>query len=372
MTRKKRIFTDQKQGSNDMKKIIFATSMTAILCTAHAGQDTVSVKGTLRAPDSAAIGSVIDTTTRPDSLLPPLDTTRTTALPAATKRTPVTTSAVPPVKTDSAAASDSFSVFSSTIGAIGGGLSLGSLPVLKNWKNGLPFAITDFSLPAVTDTAGDTVRLQFKVKQSPDIYNMMFPLTLSISRLSEHHRMGLAFSFAMLSKKFNAAIEVDSSRTVTLEQTMRYYTVFTEFNYGTRIPEDYFSVDMVDRTDAIVGIALSPFIGLRKSSTVSLSRSNDAALKAIKDSVIANQNTFNAAGVAIAWRLGLVTLRRVSKTGGMETTLSYQGQWCTRFKTSHNTFTYGSIDPDDRNPKAAVSYFSNRFDITISLIRRLF
>jgi hypothetical protein len=351
-----------------MPKIFLITIATALLCTA--GQDTVSVADTLHAPDTAAIGSVIDTTTLPDSLLPPLDTARATALLKAAQRPPVARSAVPPADADSAFLV-SFSVFSSTIGAIGGGLSLGSLPVLKNWKNGLPYAIGDFSLPAVTDTAGDTVTLRFKVKQSPDVYNMMFPLTLSISRLSENHRMGLAFSFAMLSKKFNAAIEIDSSRTVTLEQTMRYYAVCAELNYGTRIPEAYFSVDMVDRTDAIVGIGLSPFIGLRKSSRISPSLSNDAALQAIKDSLVASEDSFNAAGAAVAWRLGLVTLRRISKTGGMETSLSYQGLWCTRFKTSQGTFTYGSIDPDAREPEAAVSYFSNRFDITISLIRRL-
>ena len=270
-------------------------------------------------------------------------------------------------------AADSFKVFSSTIAAIGGGLSLGSLPVLKNWKNGLPGGLDDFGLPKdIIDTAGDTAALQFKVKQSPDIYNMMFPLTLSLSRLSENYRMGLAFSFAMLSKKFNADIEVDSSRKVTLEQSMRYYTVLAEFTYGTRISEAYFSVDNVDRTDAFIGIAVSPYIGLQKSSRISTSKTNDAILETVKYFVLAGKNDFNAAGVAVAWRLGMAALRRVSKTGGIETSLSYQGLWCTRFRTSQSTFTYGTIDPDAREPNAAVTYFSSRFDITVALIRRLF
>jgi hypothetical protein len=359
---------------DDMQKIVFITCMTTLLCTVSAGQDTVLAADTLRAPDTATVHGAIDTTTMPDSLLPALDTVQTPALPGAAQRAPAGSSAAQPQTNDSAGmATDSFNVFSSAIAAIGCGLSLGSLPVLKNWKNGLPGGLGDFGLPKdIIDTTGDTAALQFKVKQSPDVYNMMFPLTISLSRLSENHRMGLAFSFAMLSKKFNAAIEVDSSRSVTFEQSMRYYTVFAELNYGTLVPEAYFSFDNVDRTDAFVGIAVSPYIGLQKSSRISMSKANDAILETIKYFVLTKKNDFNAAGVAIAWRLGIATLRRVSKTGGMETSLSYQGIWCSRFRTSKGAFTYGSIDPDAREPEAAVSYFSNRFDITISLIRRLF
>jgi hypothetical protein len=359
---------------DNMHKIVFIAGLTALLCTISAGQDTVSASAPLHAKDSLAARNAIDTTTLPDSLLPALDTARKTALPGATQRAPAGVPAPKPRTDDSAGmATDSFNVFSTTIGSVGIGLSLGSLPVLKNWKNGLPEKLEDLGLAKnLIAPAGDTVALRFTVKQNPDVYNMTFPLTLSLSRLSENHRMGVAVSGAMLSKKFIAAIEIDSNRSVTLEQSMGYYTVLAEFNYGTRIPQVYFSVDNVDRTDAFAGIAVSPYIGLRKSSHISSSRSNDAALEAIKDSITSNKNSFNAAGVAIAWRLGMATLRRVSKTGGIETSLSYQGLWCTRFKTSQGTFTFGSLDPDVPEPNDAVSYFSNRFDITIALIRRLF
>jgi hypothetical protein len=357
-----------------MQKIACTIFMTTLLSAALAGQDTAVTADTPRpAHDTAAMSSVIDTTTIPDSLLPPIDTSQTAAVPKTTIPQTSKTAAMAAAQTDSAdTVTDSFPVFSSTIGAIGIGLSLGSLPVLKTWKNGLPFTINDFRLPAVVDTAGDTAAVRFTVKQSPDIYNMMFPVTLSLSRLGANHRFGLSLSGAMLSKKFNAALEIDSLRSVSLEQSMRYYTVLAEFVYGARIPELYFSVDNIDRTDAIVGIAVAPYIGLHKSLQVTPSRSGDDALEAIRDSLIANENTFNAAGIAVAWRLGMVTLRKISKTGGIETTLSYQGLWCTRFKTSHETLDYGTIDPDASEPDAEVTYFSNRFDITISLIRRLF
>ena len=60
-----------------MTKITCIIFMTTLLNAALAGRDTVSTADTLHAPDTAAVGNAIDTTTLPDSLLPPLDTART-------------------------------------------------------------------------------------------------------------------------------------------------------------------------------------------------------------------------------------------------------------------------------------------------------
>jgi hypothetical protein len=313
-----------------------------------------SLQNTLSISDSAA-GEV-------DSLSKPPDPVSGGKIPA--------TVAVKPSVPESF--QDSFSVFSSSIGGIGVGLSLGSLPPLKSWKDGLPKALADVGLSAgMVDDTGDTVQLQYKVKESPDDYNMMFPLSISFGRLSANHRFSALFTFAMLSKKYNAAVEVDSSRNVTVGQRMRYFSLMFELNYGTRIPERYFSVDKVDRTDAIIGIGLSPLIALKKSSSIKRN-SSDALLETVADSISGRQSSFSASGIALAWRLGMVTLRRVSKTGGIEAGLSYQGLWCTRFTTPGGTLRFGDITMKSSTAEKSVSWFSSRFDITISLIHRLF
>ena len=68
-----------------MQKIACTIFMTTLLSAALAGQDTAVTADTLRpAHDTAAMSSVIDTTTIPDSLLPPIDTSQTAAVPKTT------------------------------------------------------------------------------------------------------------------------------------------------------------------------------------------------------------------------------------------------------------------------------------------------
>jgi hypothetical protein len=369
-----------------MPPILRPLLLLPLLCTAVLSQKTETVPKETGNVHTAAIDSVstdatrasgsIDTVTRPPDSLDLISdsASRNPALGRPMQPLGAPSQAAQLPKSSVAdSALDSFSISSNVIGGIGLGLSLGSLPILKNWKNGLPSALSDV-LPftrIIDSIADDTISLRFTVKKSPDVYNMMFPLSFSLSRLWQRNRLGASASFAMLSKSFNAAIEVDSQRTFSLEQTMRYYTMLIECTWGTRIPEIYFSVDKVDRTDAIAGIAVSPYIGLRNRVATKLSRPGDPVLETIKDSLTYSARGFKATGVALAWRLGIMALRRISSTGGIETALSYQGLWCTHFKSSGDTFRYGSIDPGADNPDAVVSYFSTRFDITISFIRRL-
>ncbi|MBN2037205.1 MAG: hypothetical protein JW768_10720 [Chitinispirillaceae bacterium] len=266
---------------------------------------------------------------------------------------------------------DSFDVFSGmTLGA-GVAMSLGSMPVLNLWKNGLPERVDELGLNAAfTDDAGDTVSFQYRIKERPDIYNMTFPLTLSVSRLREWHRLSAAVSFSMLAKSFYATAEADTLRRIDIKQSMRYYAVVCELLYGRRIPEYYFLVDRVQRTDAIAGIAVAPFIGLRKSSSANATVP-DAPFGEACDSIAASLNSFSSRGIALSWRLGICMLRRASKNGGIETTLSYQGLWCIRFTTNNGELRNRDIHRASDDPESGVSWFSNRFDITFALVRKI-
>ncbi|MBN1131079.1 MAG: hypothetical protein JXA71_18970 [Chitinispirillaceae bacterium] len=324
---------------------------------APAGKDTLFLE--TAAPDKADTVPAASTAT--------FDTAAA-ARPLAGNQAPAVSAAtVPPPKSV-----DSFSVVAGWHAGFGGALSLGSLPPLANWKSGLPTSLAGAGLPArMIDNNGDTIPLRFTVKENPDAYNMMFPLSLSLCRLIADRRFGAVVSFAALSKKQNATVEVDSLRSVTVGERMRYLAFLFAFDFGTRIPERFFSVDNIDRTDAVIGVAFSPLIALKKSFSVS-SDAADGLLAAIADSISSYRNAFDAHGVSLSWRIGVTTLRRVSAAGGVEAGLSYQGFWCTRFRTSSGPLASGEISNNSAEPEAGVSWFSSRFDITISLIRKIF
>ena len=271
---------------------------------------------------------------------------------------------------------DSFDVHSAIILGAGAGLSLGSNPVFSMWERNLPASLADFGSPATqqNQTSNPLLALTFSARETPDIYNMMFPITLSISRLLPEYRYGITGAFSMASKVSKSAIiEGPDSlhRHIDISQGLDIYAFAFDVVYGRRIPERYFSIDGVDRTDIIVGASASPFIALKKSSSVTASAS-DSILSAAKDSAVARQSAFSSSGIALGWRVGFLTVRRVSRVSGIEAGVSYYGLWSTRFRTNQGPLVEKEVNAVSTNPSKEVSYFSSRVEITVSLIHKIF
>jgi hypothetical protein len=277
---------------------------------------------------------------------------------------------------------DSFDVNAGLYLGGGIGLSIGSGQVFTLWKNGLPSSLADFGLRdtsfLLAGGAGDTMKLVFQNSKPADIYNMMFPVSISVGRLAGKHRYSAAVSFSMLTKNSRSSVDIggnadSTGRRLDISQSMGLYAITLDLTYGRVIPDRFFSIDKSDRTDFIAGISVSPFISLRRTSSVGAPEdsASDPRLWALRDSAAGGLTSVSASGIAFGWRLGVAKMRRLSKKGGLEGRLCWYGTWATSFRTPDGTLTEKEVSAKSAAPDRKVSYFSNRFEISISLIRKL-
>lgn len=303
----------------------------------------------------------------PDLLIKPLTRKKTSATDSAADGIP---------------AVDSFNLDSGFYIGGGVGLSIGSGQVFTLWKNGIQSHLSDFGLSdtsfLLAGGAGDTMKLVFRTQKAADVYNMMFPLSISAGRLAGGHRYSAAVSFTMLSKSSRLYVDIgdnadSTGRRLDISQSMGLYAITLDLIYGRAIPDRFFSIDGSDRTDFIAGISVSPFIGLnRTSSTGALEDSvSDPRLWALRDSVARGLYSVSASGFALGWRLGVAKMRRLSVKGGVEGRLCYCGTWTANFRTPDGTLAEKEISPKSAAPDRKVSYVSHRFEISVSLIRKL-
>jgi hypothetical protein len=289
-------------------------------------------------------------------------------------------------KKDSAGASsspsDSFDIESGFYFCGGIGLSIGGAQSFTLWKNGLPTRLSDFGL---SDTSfmraggpGDTLKVTFLSKKKPDVYNMMFPLSIGAGRFAGRHRYAASVSFSMLSKDSRSYVDIGTNadttgRRIDITQSMALYAITLDLQYGRTISGRFFTISNSDRTDFIAGVSVSPFIGLyRKSGTGAVPDSaKEPRLWALRDSVVRSLNSVSASGISLGWRLGIAKIRRLSKKGGLEGRLCWCGAWSTGFSKLNGTLTEKEISMKSGTPDRELSYFSNRFEISIALIRKL-
>jgi hypothetical protein len=277
---------------------------------------------------------------------------------------------------------DTFDIRSGTLAGIGIGFSLGSLPPFDIWRGGLPQQLSDLGL---TDTsyriapaglfAGDTGQLSFTVRQSPDLYSITFPITAYITRLTPNHRFTASLSFAWLSEEYDARIleQNDSSQYFDLQQTLGLYSLTGALTWGTRIPERYFSVDAIDRTDALIGLLATPYIALRRTTSIGAPPAAGSRMDSLYHAVLPQMSSFSAAGIAYGWRLSLATIRHQSKRSGLEAELTYSGIWNTGFHmASGATLLQANLGDKSATAGNAVSYYTSRIEISISLFRKIF
>ena len=274
------------------------------------------------------------------------------------------------------ASRDSFDVRSGRILGGGAGLSLGGVQVFSLWKNGLPQSLADFGLQeSSVRQIDDTLPLAFNTKESPDVYNMMFPLTISFSRLAKTHRFDAAVSFSMLSKSYTSSVSIgpdSAGRRIDISQNMGLYAITLDLLYGRAIPDRYFSIDGADRTDIFIGISVSPLIAVSKTNSISVPDiASDTRLSEARDSIANHLNSVSASGIAFGWRAGIAKLRHLSKNGGIEGRISCCGLWSTLFRTRSGTLTEGALNAKSGDAGRKVSYYSSRIEISFSLVRKI-
>jgi hypothetical protein len=280
---------------------------------------------------------------------------------------------------DTVSAIDSFNVNAGMFLGGGVGLSIGGAQVFTLWEDGLPASLADLGLGDTsfreTVVPFDTLKLAFKARKSPDVYNMMFPLSVSVGRLAGKNRYAAAVTFTMLSKnsRFTVGTGSGADSSIDISHSMGLYAVTLDLVYGRAIPDRYFSIDKSDRTDLIAGVSASPFIGMSRVTSAGAAPDSASAprLWALRDSVARGALSVSASGIAFGWRLGIAKMRRLSKKGGLEGRLCWCGSWSTAFNTPDGKLTEKEISPKSGAPDRNVSYVSNRFEISVALIRKL-
>ncbi|HEX2955871.1 MAG TPA: hypothetical protein VHO70_03535, partial [Chitinispirillaceae bacterium] len=95
---------------------------------------------------------------------------------------------------------------------IGAGVTLGNLPLVSLWKNSLADSLTHLGLQEnsffiTPDTLlpdslqiADTSKLVYRIKEKPSIYNMTFPIKLSIAKINDNNFFKASVIYSLIYK----------------------------------------------------------------------------------------------------------------------------------------------------------------------------
>ena len=263
------------------------------------------------------------------------------------------------------------------------GWSLGGFTLLKMWENALPdslggFELTDSSFQIVHDSTeeetppnDDIAKLSFSIKEKPAIYTMSFPLTLSIVRLSDKNRLSFSLYGSWMRKVFTATIAATGDsleRKIDYEEAINIYSAYLSCALGFQIPEEYFSIEAIERTFFMVGIDISPIIACTIHRKVT-APSTDERLVNIQNHISSPERRFLRGGSA-ALRLGMSMMKRLNKRTVTDFSIWYSLQWYGYFYEKGDRTTFKDIDPEASKKGHNLSWISNRFEIAVSLMRR--
>jgi len=250
--------------------------------------------------------------------------------------------------------------------------TLGGSPAFDIWRRSLPRSLANLSLPAYlhgVDGPGDadSARLRFELKDEPNTYNVDFPLGLSWAFLSRGpHGLSAHCAFTFQRKHASAVLRADSvAGKLTLEQSLALLSLGAGLTYTLGIPETFFSVDTASITTKALGVAFDPLTWLHRREDLDADGGTDDSLVAAGRPVSSQLHEWAEYGWGISWTVGVTSVKKLSETGGLVTTVGYQGRW-QRFS--------GLVEDDLRylgrsEGTPVLSFVSHRFVLMLSLVR---
>lgn len=264
------------------------------------------------------------------------------------------------------------------------GLSLGSLPVLKLWEKSLPLSLESFGLEPQsfirTDTSsdtlsfGDTSLLAFTEIEAPTIYNITFPLMVSIIRFRENDRFISSLGFSHISKQQKTTVfsrdDTTGSR-VDIRNKLRFYSLTIDLTYSRQIPPEYFSINEFDRTGFFIGCGVSPLVSVSTiyKTDSHFDRQNERMID-IEKSIVERSGSFTCYGLSAFLKAGISTVRRLTARQSMEISVSWSLNKYDYFRSNGNDVLKKEINHGHED-NTKLSFLSNRLDISFSLLRRL-
>jgi hypothetical protein len=274
----------------------------------------------------------------------------------------------------------------STYAGIGIGWSLGSFEAAKIWEQTLhsdlqSFHLTDTSFTILKDTSstdtlirnyGDTSKIRFTVKEKPSGYNMSFPVSLSLVKFNPESKHSWILSFFLFSKNQKSSLYTvaDSvNRRIDINQKFRLYSGSLHYLYSHRVPPLYMTVENVNRSDVVIGIGVAPLMYIGSSNVIK-KLSDDQRINAIYDSINKQFQSFEMYGVNMSLKAGFSTVKRL-RSGALEASILYTMTWNDFFYDNGKRVHRSDLDPLDGDGSKRLSFMSNRFEISLSLLKGL-
>ncbi|HMA64272.1 MAG: hypothetical protein ACM31E_05140 [Fibrobacterota bacterium] len=269
---------------------------------------------------------------------------------------------------------------------IGIGWSLGSFEAAKIWEHTLhsnlqSFYLSDTAFTILKDSTssdtlirnyGDTSKLRFTVKEKPSGYNMSFPVSLSLVSFGPDSKHSWVLSFFLFSKNQKSSLYTiaDSvNRRIDINQKFRLYSASLHYLYSHRVPPLYMIIDNVHRTDVVAGLGIAPLMYIGSSNIVK-KLSDDKRINAIYDSINNQFQSFGMYGLSMSLKAGISTVKRI-KSGALEASILYTMTWNDFFYDNGKRVHRSDLDPIDGDGRKRLSFMSNRFEISLALLKGL-
>ncbi|MFP4417268.1 MAG: hypothetical protein ACLFSB_08350 [Chitinispirillaceae bacterium] len=233
---------------------------------------------------------------------------------------------------------------------MGVGWSLGGMPFFETWQDGLP----DSSMMFVSQS--DTVTSQIDVKEDFATYHTTFPLSVAYHIPTDTLRsMSVEIMAWTTGKRFEAVWEDSSVKYMEVGETIRLWNLEIGANYFLRIPDQFFSIDEVDRTYFTIGAFVAPIPIL-----VYNSQQQGIAAGPGED--------YTFIGKGVSWRAGLRAMREVERGRGIEVSVLYQGHWLGGFRDGDIPLKTRIFNPGSNDADEEVSFVAHRFTLLIRLL----
>ena len=241
------------------------------------------------------------------------------------------------------------------------GWDLGSYDLLSEWQKNLPDSAKDI-LPVNPDTNA----LGFTIKEPVNAYNVFFPVSLSYTPfVYRRSSVGFEGSFFYIGKTLQAELMHDTvSGKIDYSQTMNAFSFSVGVLYRHAIDEKYFKLENADRTSFLLGVYAQPFVYISRESSIKSFGISDSVVVPAKSRI---KNLY-ARGLGAAWRIGICSQKALSRSSGIEISISYVGRYTGYFSRKEGVISNKDINTGAANPDEKLSFFSNTIEIRLEFL----
>jgi hypothetical protein len=260
------------------------------------------------------------------------------------------------------------------------GWAMGNMDIVQLWRATLTDSLSQYNLTASSfkvDTSFsnpayiDTAQIKCVIRQHPEPHNITFPVTLSLVRITDTRKYGVALSFAYFDKTMKSVITgtVDSlSESVNIKQHLSTFSFALSGNYSLLIPAEYFTIEGVERSHFTFSFGCAPQI-IQKKGLAEYNGRN-ARLKSVQQSTDAVLDNQISVGAGIMARAGITSLHAINAKSALEFGVSFTISRFDYFYADGHRLTKGWLDPHSKDHNTHLSYLSNRFEVSVSFLRR--